>query len=488
MRGLFGRDSVYTMLWVLQLVGAAAVTPVVTRLLSQGEYGGVAAAGAIMQIVFVAAQCGLDVAVQHRYADRRAGLPAARGLLALSTVTATLVTALGLSTAALWAGALGFPGSGAVVQFAVLWAGMLAVTTACLALLRSQDRLGPFVLVSLVQSVVAEVLALVLVVVLHRSAEVFVLGETLAQLLAVVLALALARPRLLRPRDLRLIRGGLAFGLPLVPGMLGGLLLITADRLVLQALSGAAAAGRYQVAYNIGYLPMMVLGALDGMWLPRIFATAGDDRDAVLAASRRALFRLLAPAMIGLSLGAPLVLRLWAPPSFRPDALLLVNAVIIVSAIPYAAGQSARRGLYARAATGAVAVANVAAAALNIGLCLLLVPPFGLVGAAAATFVAYTGLAVALRVLHRRRSPARSRTPDAPGSGLGPALVAGAVTLAVVALPLSVPGLVVRAVLAAGCVAWLVAEFLRISGRRPPRQGSGAPAQRRLRDRARLQR
>ena len=51
-------------------------------------------------------------------------------------------------------------------------------------------------------------------------------------------------------------------------------MLEASDRLVLQHYLGSAAVARYAVAYNIGAIPILLLGVLDTVWMPRVFAVA----------------------------------------------------------------------------------------------------------------------------------------------------------------------------------------------------------------------
>jgi O-antigen/teichoic acid export membrane protein len=447
MTGLFGRDSIYLLFWFLQVLVAALATPLATRLLGPGEYGTFAAANAVMQVLFVLGGLGLQVAVQKYFQER--GPDAARRLLTLGIVAAVAVTALAHVTGPLWSEPLGFGEYGGAVRLAVLWAGSSAVTAALLAMLRSQDRLLAFSCVSVLQSVVAEALSLLLLVVLEPTGEAFVLGRLLAQVAAVVLGVALTRLRRLRIADLPLAKGALVFGLPLVPAMLGSFVLGAADRFLIQEELGQVAVAQYSVAYNIAALPMLVLSVLNTVWLPRFFAVgSGADGDAVVTASRDALYRLLAPVMVGLSVAAPLVLRLWAPAEFGPDDLLLVTAVVIVSAVPYTAGLSATRTLLAASRTRMIAGSAVVASVVNVLLNLWWIPVWGILGAALATAAAYS-LQHLLLLL-----PTRGRPRSTTYAGLSQTVVGVALALLVVLLPTSSEGLVVRAVLAVGCLAW----------------------------------
>lgn len=456
-RGLFGRDSVYMVLWVLQLVGAAVVTPVITRLIPLGEYGWVASANAVMQVVFVLAGCGLQLAIQRRYAES-GGAQAAARLLGFSVLVAGLVATLVILTSGLWRHALGFPGSGLIVEMAGVWAGTSAVTACCLALLRSQDRLVAFGSVSLVQSVVAEVTSLVLVRFVAHTAGLFVLGQALAQAVACVLGLVLVRPVMVRRHDRVLIGGALRFGLPLVPAALGGVLLNTVDKLMVQGYLGSESVARYAIASNIGDIPLLVLGALDAMWLPRVFALEDEsERAVVLETSRDALFRLLAPVLVGLAVGAPLVLEVWAPGQYRTADLVLPTTVIALSAIPYTAALSSRRELLSRSATGTIAVAALVAAAVNIGLDLLLLPRIGIIGAAVSMVVAYA-VQEALQRVRGRRAP---RGPS--GRGLVMAVAAGALAFGSCFVPMAGGAAAVRVVIAGACVGWFGAVLLRVA-------------------------
>jgi O-antigen/teichoic acid export membrane protein len=461
LRGLFGRDSLYMLTWALQLVAGAAVTPLITRMMGASEFGAVATAIAVMQVLFVVTGLGLRTAIQRHYAGPDGPTAAAR-LLLLTIVLAGMLTVLTDTTGPLWSRYAGFESYNDVLRLAVYWAGASAVTNASLARLRSQDRLLAFSCVSLLQSVIAAAAGLLLVLVLP-TATMFLLAQLSMQVVAMGVALCLAPPKLLRPQDRRLARDALLYGLPLVPAVLSSFVLGSADRLVIQAQLGLTAVARYQVAYNVGDLPILLLGVLSDVWMPRIFAlNVAAERDAVLAASWDTLYRLLTPVLIGLSMGAPLVLRVWVPPSYRPDDLLLVTVVVIVSAVPYTAGLSARRVLLAEGRTTIIAAATGIAAAVNLGLNLIMVPRYGLVGSAAATFLSYGVLhgVLLLRVrvvLLRRNSPLRLLK------------VAAAVVVALLAafLPTSTAFLVLRGVVVIISLVWFGWILVQLNRRRP---------------------
>jgi len=436
----------------------------------------VASANAIMQVLFVVGGFGLQAAIQRQY-ERRDGHHDARRLLTLSILLAGAVTAVAYATATAWSRTLGLSGELPAVHLSIVWAGLSAVTGASLALLRSQDRLLAFATVSLMQSVVAEAASLWLIGFHHPTGTDFILGQMLAQLLATVLALLLAPPRALRRRDTALVTGALSFALPLVPAMLGTFVLAVADRLIVQSTMGADAVARYQVAYNIASLPLLLLSLLNSAWMPRFFALHdGPERAAVLAESRDMLYRLLVPLVSGFAVGAPLILRLWAPPSYQPETLSLVTAVVVTTAVPFAAYLATSRALTAQGSTGTIAVATLTAAAANVGLNIVLIPPFGLTGSAGATLISYAFLQALLQLKARRVAPTA-----APGRGLRLQLAAAAaLALTSAAVPATGVALWPRIAVVLLTMAWFFRLLLRANRRavavRPELAAAGSPS------------
>ena len=458
-RGLFGRDSAYLILWAAQLGAAALFTPVATRLLGPSRFGLVASSIAVMQVLVALAGFGVQSAVQRRYAHF--GERDARRLITLAIATSVVVFLIADATGPRWAPALGLGHYPATVRFAVTWASLTAISNAALGLLRSRDQLVPFATVSLSQSIVAEALSLLLVVAVRRSASEYVLGQLIAQALAVAVALALTRPLPLGRRHLRMITDSLRYSIPIVPGALAAFVLEASDRLVLQHFLGSAAVARYAVAYNIGAIPILLLGVLDTVWMPRVFALSDARvRDSVLTRSRDALYALLIPVIAGLAIGGPVLLHLWAPASYRPDGLMFVLVLVAASAIPVAGAISHTRLLLAEGRTAAIAAATLIAAGANLVLNIALVPRFGIEGSALATLLGYVALQLTLAVAARR-----VRRLQPTGRALRVEVLAAVLlAFAAAAVPVTFALLGMRLVVGVVCLAILVGMIATLSG------------------------
>ncbi len=215
------------------------------------------------------------------------------------------------------------------------------------------------------------------------------LGHLIAQSAAATVALIVARPMLLRRRDFPMLAGALRYSVGLIPAALAAFVLDTSDRLIVHADLGPAAVARYAVAYNVANLTMVLLYVLNTAWMPRVFAL-GDIRvrASVLAKSRDLLYALLIPVVVGLCAASPIILSIWVPAGYHPDGLLVIVAIVAITAFPFAGMMAAMRVLLFSGNTAAVGVSTALAALVNIGLNVLLVPKLGIAGASLATLCA----------------------------------------------------------------------------------------------------
>jgi len=236
--------------------------------------------------------------------------------------------------------------------------------------------------------------------------------------------------------------GAFLFGLPMVPQQLSGFILGVGDRVVIRHVLGSADVGRYSVAYNLGNLGFILLVLINQVWMPRIYAvTDREERSRLLASSRDLMNLLLIPVVCGLAAGAPLVLDVWVPPSFHPAQLTLLVAIIAICTFPFAQFVANLRALMSEGKTARAAVATLIAAAVNIGLNVVMVPFLGITGSAIATVLSYVLCA------RLTRPPVRTglQVPGASALLRGLIGAAIAVTLALGALPTSPVWIAIRA-------------------------------------------
>jgi O-antigen/teichoic acid export membrane protein len=295
---------------------------------------------------------------------------------------------------------------------------------------------------------------------------------------AVAATVGVARTGVLRAgvAGVREVKKGLAIGLPILPHGLAVYMLASVDRILIAAILGLAATGRYQVAYAVGGLGVALVTALNQAWLPVVLGAERESRWEILTATSRVVNLIAACVAIGLALLAPLGLLIAAPASYGRGSLVPVAAIVAFSAVPYATSGTYFQVVFVEGRTAVMALAAPLAAALNIALNAALLPAIGLLGAAVATAAAYAVLPGVVALRARRMVPLPEAGRDAVVAWLfaAPFVAAGAV------LPSHELGVAARIV--AGIVAALVAYHLlrsairRSSDMAGPSASSGATA------------
>lgn len=214
--------------------------------------------------------------------------------------------------------------------------------------------------------------------------------------------------------DRRDLRKMLPFGLATVPAYLGAMMVQVIDRPIVQHLRGFSELGVYQANYRMGFAMMVFVSVFDYAWRPfflRQYATQGDASRALFARvfTYTTLFLLLAflalafflPWFVGVRL--PFVRR----SLLRPDYLSGVGVIPVVLLAYVFQGFYTNfiAGIYIREKTGRLPVVTGLGALVNVAANLLLIPRFGILGAAYATLLAYMVMALVLYVFAQRVFP-----------------------------------------------------------------------------------
>ncbi|MDX6768978.1 MAG: oligosaccharide flippase family protein [Elusimicrobiota bacterium] len=410
MRSLARETLVYGLSTVLGRLLNFLLTPLFTHLLSPADNGVVATTYAYVAFLTVVFGLGLDTA--YLRLGRKEGKPDPRAfstafwtVAGVSVVFALAITALSEGLAA----PLEAPAS--VLRCAAWILALDAVASLPYAELRGAQRASAYASVRLL----GLALNLVLCWFFIARMGLGVTGVFLANLMASSLSLALLIPVLLRRvdggPDLALLRPLLAFALPLVPAGLASMVVQVADRPILGLFHDQAAVGVYSANYKLGVLMMLVVTMFDQAWKPFFLQRAGrPDLDALMARvltyfSAGAAWVFLAVAL----LAGPAV----TAPVFAGRSLIHPLFWGGLPVVPVVTFGYLLAGLYyvmlaplmVAGRTGAVAVATACGAAVNLAALLLLIPRWGMLGAAWATAAAYAAMAASVYLQGRRAHP-----------------------------------------------------------------------------------
>ena len=225
------------------------------------------------------------------------------------------------------------------------------------------------------------------------------------------------------------LRTMLAYGLPLVPAALAVWALTFIDRIMLGRLSDLAQVGEYAVANRVAMPLLFAVAAFVTAFSPFILAAHSEEPDKEKQIRARVLIYLTAGLVLmalALSLFAREIIEIVAP---RFDEAYRATGLVAAGLVAFGLSTVTMTGLAITRRTGHVAVAAAVAAAVNIGLNLLLIPPWGMSGAAAASLVAYAVLATLYHLQAQRvyRTPYDLRTVLAVCAVGGALLPLGAV-------------------------------------------------------------
>jgi len=239
------------------------------------------------------------------------------------------------------------------------------------------------------------------------TAEIALWLTALAGLLAWMLTAAAARRALPVSAAGPLMqderRSWIAAGMTFVLAMLSVSLIERLDTIMVNALIGADAAGIYSVASRLALTVMLATASVLSLLAPALARQAAVRDQAGLQRSAAIAVGLTLVLSLGVA-GVLVAASPWLLPAFGRDFMaagppffILLAGQVAVAACGAAGGLLALSGH-----NRALIIIALAAVILDMVLCLLLVPAFGLEGAAAATVTTLLAQAVALSIVVRR--------------------------------------------------------------------------------------
>ena len=258
-----------------------------------------------------------------------------------------------------------------------------------LQLLRIQERSRLFASLTFFRSFGTVVARLVLVIGLRMSVTGLVLSDVIITSL-LLLALAGTTRRMLAWRvSMPMLRESLAFGLPHVPHGLLSQTMGMVDRFVLGLYMPLQEVGIYLIGTTVAGVVKFYPVAFEAAWMPFAFdSLRRRDAPALFARMATYAFAVLALSTVGLAALAPPMIRLLLPPTYQaamPLVPLLAAGLAVQSLawFPMTSVNVAKR-------TRIYPVVTAIGAALSVGANLLLIPFFGMRGAAFALLISQT--------------------------------------------------------------------------------------------------
>jgi O-antigen/teichoic acid export membrane protein len=197
--------------------------------------------------------------------------------------------------------------------------------------------------------------------------------------------------------DRGLFRQMQRFGLPLVPSGLALWVIDLSDRIFLVHIKGLTENGIYAAGVRVSSALLLLLIALRTAW-PAFAYSIKDDDEAKRTYAFVLTYVLLITSWMALALSllAPWLMRILTQPRYysgsRVVPLLVFGGVAFIAFNVMSIGVGrARRTQFNWVVTGVAAL-------VNIGLNFALIPPYGMIGAAISTAVAYSVMFVGMTI------------------------------------------------------------------------------------------
>jgi O-antigen/teichoic acid export membrane protein len=267
-----------------------------------------------------------------------------------------------------------------------------------------QERAGLYVLLTGANLLATVLFTVVFVVFLHRGAPGYLMGALVANALLTGPFLWIALREIDLRFDVHKLRLLLAFSLPLILHGVASWALSLSDRAILQRYVSLSEVGLYSIGYQIGSIMVMIAMAIANAWNPFLFRRIAEEGDAAKPSlARLVTYYTMTVGLIAVVLsmfGRELLVALTSK-TFH--AAYPIVPIVVVAYFWNALYVIPAAFLFLVKRTSYLPIATIVAGVTNIALNLWLVPVYGIIAAAWATFFAFLVLflivaAVAARV------------------------------------------------------------------------------------------
>jgi len=396
-RRLLRHSAVYAMASGLQRMAGFLLIPLYTRVLAVEDYGVLEILLALSSSGFVLASLGLTSALNkcyHRDCRDEEEKRTLMGTMIWLVVPASALTVmLGLVLGRpLARGLLGDPGGGGLVALALLSTAAFTLSQIPLSLLRAREMSVAYSMLSIGQFLVMASLNIWLVGFRGRGIAGVLWGATWSS----IVVLLASTPLLVRhasPRfSTRFARLLLAFGVPMIPVAISAWVMNLSDRWFLELLSDRRQVGLYGLGYRFGMLvEVMLVLPFQMAWPAFYFREAARPDARELYARVTTWFAVIGGWItVSVALGGEVVLKMMCERSFWDGAVVipLVALAYFLNGFQYCVVPGVHLGGRTRLLPGLALLA----AAVNVVLNLIWIPPYGMMGAAWATLISFVVL------------------------------------------------------------------------------------------------
>jgi O-antigen/teichoic acid export membrane protein len=408
-RRLARHSAIYGLGGILSRLLAVFLLPLYTSYLGTNGFGKIETITALSTVLVIVLSAGISSAFFRFYFDSQ---DPARRVLVVRTAfwftmgMATVGLVLGFVLATPLAHVLRLGDDPWLVRAGAvgLWAQMNYAQLT--NLFRVEERSVQFVIASVANILITVGVTVLLVVGLHKGPTGAVVGNFVGTLAVYLVLVGYRRYQLGWQFDRGLLREMNRFGLPLVPSALALWAINFIDRFFVAVFKGQGEVGVYSLAVRASSVIVFLMIAFRLAW-PAFAYSIDDDASARRTYSYVLTYLLFVCCWISLALGAlaPWIVKVLAPtkPEFhRADEAV---GLLAFASTAYAGYTVLAIGIGRARQTQFNWIVSGAAAALNVALNFVLIPRYGMMGAAVSTAAAYVALFAGMTLTSQRVYP-----------------------------------------------------------------------------------
>jgi O-antigen/teichoic acid export membrane protein len=265
--------------------------------------------------------------------------------------------------------------------------------------LRQNNKAVHFTLIKILNIVINVSLNIILLVVYRYGVE----GIFISGLAASFITVALLVPTIIKNLEFNfsssLFKALLKFGLPSLPAGIAAMMLQVIDRPILRSLTNDASVGIYQANYRLGIFMMLVVSMFDYAWKPFFFSTAKRSNAKEIFSRVATYFFLMMTfvfILISLFISDIAKIEVFGRHLIHQSYWggLIIVPVVLAGYLLNGLALTFSAGIYIEKKTFYLPITTSISAFANILVNLLLIPKFGIMGAAIATLVSYFLMAI----------------------------------------------------------------------------------------------
>lgn len=391
-KNLVKSSAVYSIgQWATIFLGVILI-PVYTRIFSPGDYGVIDLIGTTTLFLVMALQLGMDDAVTRFFCDTESEEEKAR--VATSAAAFKLLTYIPVLCVGILLSkeisSLIF-GTAAHARL-IAWSLATVFTTGFyvlfLHLLRCRFKTVSFAVVSSLQFL-AQLLLTVYFVVWLRTGIVGIYWASIISMGPFAILLLFLNGSYMKARlNGSLLKTMFLFGIPTVPSSIAYWFMQNLDKYFINYYRGIGEVGVYGIGYKAGMVLLMVTAGFNMAWGPYVYSSFNKPGSRqTMARALNYYNSIMTTVAVGIALFAVELIRIFTTPQYygaaRVVGIVAFGLLIYQVTDYFCVGIGIAKKMHIRMWSGLVAVAT------NCLLNWLLIPTYGMVGAAWATLISY---------------------------------------------------------------------------------------------------